>query len=315
MTNRMDLSDLLVSTRVRRLEGAEPPHRDPTLTSVRRGYYRVADVQLTGSDRYRLRILATADARRDGLVFTHASAAELWGCPQLQSDVQYVHTTVVGSARRTTAAVMVHRGIIPDGHVVELPNGLLVSSREWTAVQVAATQPLPNVLLALDHLVAGLVDSTRLSPGEVVESLVRLIPRRMKGGARAERHLRLADPRSGSAGESLSRGQMVLLGVPTPELQVHFPRGDRPGDDIVDFDWPELGVFGEFDGKAKYVDRALAQGRGPEDVLWDEKLREDRIRRHRPRGARWGWEDALSRTRLAHVLAAAGVRPQPKVSS
>lgn len=315
MTNRPDLRDLLVSTRVRRLEGAEPPHRDPTLTAVRRGYFRVADAPLTASERYRLHILATADARRDGLVFTHASAAELWGCPQLATDLRFVHATVVGSARRTTAGVKVHRGAIPDEHVVQLPGGLRTSSREWTAVQLAATQPFPNVLLALDHLLRGLVETSGREADAVVASLVGLIPPRMRGGARAERHLRLADPRSGSAGVSLSRGQMILLGVPKPELQVHFARSDQPGDDIVDFDWPDLGVFGEFDGRAKYFDPQLTQGRTPEQVLWDEKLREDRIRRHRPRGARWGWEDALSRGRLAQVLAAAGVRPLPQVSS
>lgn len=281
--------------------------------AVRRGYFRPVDAILSPSDRYRLRILATADARRDGLVFTHASAAELWGCPQMQADVAYVHVTVTGSARRTTAGVKVHRGAIPDTHVIRLASGLAVASREWTAVQIAATQPMPNVLLTLDHLVRELSASTGAAAADVVDMLVSLIPARMKGGARAERHLRCADPRSGSPGESLSRAQMILLGVPMPDLQVHLARGDQPGDDIVDFDWPALGVFGEFDGRAKYFRPELAGGRSPEEVLWEEKLREDRIRRHRPRGARWGWDDAMSRPRLARVLAAAGVRPQAQV--
>ncbi len=305
---RPDPRHLLVASRVRRLEGAEPPHLDPSLMRVRRGYFRPAGIELSSGDDYRMRILATADARADGLIFTHASAAELWGCPQLRADQAYVHVTRPGSARRTTAGVKVHRGAISSEHVVET-GGLLISSPEWTAVQVAATQPLPNALLALDHLLRLIAGRTGRAPADIIDLLVDLIPERMKGCRHAERHLRLADPRADSAGESLSRGQMVLLGVPMPDLQTHFPRGDQPGDDVVDFDWPELGVFGEFDGRAKYFSPEFAAGRTPAEVVLDEKRREDRIRRHRPRGVRWGWADALSRRRLAGLLAAGGVLP------
>jgi hypothetical protein len=106
---------------------------------------------------------------------------------------------------------------------------------------------------------------------------------------------------------------MILLGVPMPDLQVHFARGDQPGDDIVDFDWPALGVFGEFDGKGKYFKEEFQGGRTPEEVLWDEKLREDRVRRHRPRAVRWDWDVAMSRRRLGAVLAAAGIRGSARV--
>jgi hypothetical protein len=311
MEEPADLHQHLVSTRVRRLEGGEPPHLDPGLDRVRRGYYRPAGEILTASELYRLRLYATAEARTEHLAFSHASAAELWGCPQLAADTALVHTTRPGKARRTSAGVAVHRSAIPDGHLVRLPDGLWVTSREWTAVQLAATLPLPNVLLPLDHLVGLLNDDPDGDPaGEaVVDRLLDLCPPQLKGGARARRNLRLADPRSGSAGESLSRGQMELLRVPRPRLQVRFARGDEPGDDVVDFDWPELGVFGEFDGKAKYFRSELTDGRTPEEVLWEEKLREDRIRRHRPRAARWGWDVAMSRARLGSVLARAGVLP------
>ena len=120
--------------------------------------------------------------------------------------------------------------------------------------------------------------------------------------------------RSGSAGESLSRGQMAVLGVPMPDLQVRLPRIDERGEDIVDFDWPELETFGEFDGEGKYFDPELAGGRTPQEVLREEKMREDRVRRHRRHGVRWGWKDALSRPRLAQILARAGIVPIRKVS-
>lgn len=222
--------------------------------------------------------------------------------------------TQPGRARRTTSGVRVHRGAVPDEHLVTLPSGLVVTSRAWTSVELAASGTLPGVLLPLDHLLRDLVEAGDADADDVREMLVSLVPPRMKGSERAKRHLRLASPLSGSAGESLSRGQMVLLGVPMPELQARFPRGDRPGDDVVDFDWPELDAFGEFDGEGKYFAPELTDGRTPQQVLWDEKAREDRIRRHRRRGARWGWSDAMSRHRLGQILARAGIQPLPKVS-
>jgi hypothetical protein len=302
-----DAPDPLVSTREHRLEGGDPPHLDPALARVRRGYYRAAG-QPIGPDRlYELRIMATARARTSPLVFSHASAAALWGCPQLAADTALVQVTCPGRARRTTARVQVHRSALPDEDTVVLPNGLLVTSRARTAVDVAASGRLPDVLLPLDYLVRALVEELGESVEGVREHLAGLVPVGVRGRSRALRNLAVADPRSGSAGESLSRGQMILLGVAMPELQVSFAHDG--GEDVVDFDWAELGVFGEYDGRAKYVDPAFTQGRSPEAVLWAEKDREDRIRRVRPVGARWGWSDALSCARLGRILARAGVEP------
>jgi len=314
MSTVSDPREPLVSTRVRRLEGGEPPHLDRDLSRVRRGYFRPAAITLNASEQHRLRIEATADARTSPLIFSHASAAVLWGSPQLNAELSYVHATLPGSARRTTAGVRMHRGAVPDEHIVTLPSGLLVTSPMWTAMQVAASGRLPNVLLPLDHLVRLVAEQRAAEPGDVIEELISLVPPRMKGGAPAVRHLQLADPRSGSAGESLSRGQMVLLEVPMPDLQVPFARGDAPGSDIVDFDWPELETFGEFDGDGKYFEEEYTQGRTPAEVLRAEKAREDRVRRHRPHGVRWGWKDALSRARLGEILARAGITPRRKVS-
>lgn len=310
----MDATDpatLLVSARQRRLEGAEPPHTDGGIERVRRGYYRPAGDGLSTSQLYRLRIHATLAARTEQLVFSHVSAAELWGCPLLAVDTPFVHATRPGKARRTSANVRMHRARIPDGHVLELEDGMLVTSPAWTAVQVAAASSLPNVLLPLDHLLARLNSDPIGDPPAVgvVEELLALVPIGMRGADRARRHLHLADARSGSAGESLSRGQMELLRVPRPDLQTRLPRPDGVGDDIVDFDWPRLATFGEFDGNAKYFSPDLTAGRNPRQVLWDEKEREDRVRRHRPRGIRWGWDVAMARERLGAVLAAGGVRP------
>lgn len=306
-----DLADLVVAARDLRAHAGERPDRDTSLTAIRRGFYRPASAELNQADDHLLRVLATARAREGGLVFSHASAAVLWGAPVMNAGLEYVEATQPGRPRRSTARVRMHRSPVPNEHLVELPSGLLVTSREWTAVQVAAAGVLPDVLLPLDDLVRQISHAAGCDQRAVIDALVALVPPRTRGCARAVRNLQLANALSGSAGESLSRGQMLRIGVPMPELQVRFSRIDQPGHDVVDFDWPGLDSFGEFDGQGKYFRDELRNGRTPEQVLWEEKVREDRVRRHRARAARWGWDVARSRTRLAQVLAAAGIHPTP----
>lgn len=243
-------------------------------------------------------------------MFSHASAAALWGAPLLYADMRLVHVTRPGHAQRQSAGVVVHRSALADDEVAEL-HGLLVTCRERTIVDLSTTMPWPNVLLPLDHLLHAHNPEPESDPAGrgAADELKGKLVGGMRGYAKGVAALDRADARSGSAGESLSRGQMYLLRVPIPDLQVSFPRGDQPGEDIVDFDWPTLGRFGEFDGKGKYFRKELAGDRSPEEVLWDEKLREDRIRQHRPFGIRWGWDVAMSRPRLAALLARGGVLP------
>ena len=45
----------------------------------------------------------------------------------------------------------------------------------------------------------------------------------------------------------------------------------------TDFAWPAYGLFGEFDGRGKYL-RSFKPGQSVTDVVLAEKAREDRIR-------------------------------------
>ena len=99
---------------------------------------------------------------------------------------------------------------------------------------------------------------------------------------------------------------MHILGCPPPMLQVRFPRGDG-GVDVADFDWPDHHAFGEFDGFGKYVKEEFTKGRSIQEVVADEKARENRIRKHRSFGARWDWPIAQQPHLLAKELADAGI--------
>ena len=100
---------------------------------------------------------------------------------------------------------------------------------------------------------------------------------RWPGTRRAREVLDLADPRAESPLESLVRLALHDSGFPPPELQVWIGR------DRVDLYWPEHGVVVEADGRVKYT----------ADDRWDEKKREQRLRRSVRLVERVTWSDVL----------------------
>ena len=58
----------------------------------------------------------------------------------------------------------------------------------------------------------------------------------------------------------------------------------------VDFYWKEQKTVGEFDGKIK-DGRLLKPGQRSEDVIFDEKVREDAVRDLNLQVVRWLWAD------------------------
>ncbi|WP_374009683.1 hypothetical protein [Leifsonia sp. LS-T14] len=128
----------------------------------------------------------------------------------------------------------------------------------------------------------------------------------MRGHRRALDVIDLADERSGSPLESVSRLAMHTAGVPQPELQTPFR--DAAGlIGYVDFYWSDFGVVGEADGDLKYLDPALRGGRTADRVVLDEKIREDRLRALGLRVVRWRWATARDPRSLAALLSSAGV--------
>lgn len=118
-----------------------------------------------------------------------------------------------------------------------------------------------------------------------------------------------ADGRAESPGESVSRLQLHRLGFREIDLQVAV-EGPRGVDYQVDIGLRDVKTFWEFDGEVKYRDESLRRGRAIEDVLLDEKRREDWIRgRTQWRLCRGGFADIATPEILAARLSAFGVRP------
>jgi hypothetical protein len=64
---------------------------------------------------------------------------------------------------------------------------------------------------------------------------------------------------------------------------------------------------GEADGRAKYFDDELTRGKSLKQILYAEKIREDRIRALGPGFSRWDWDIGMNPRRPKPFLLAAGL--------
>ena len=233
-------------------------------------------------------------------VYALESAAAVWGLPAIEPWPAHVSRLANGPRTRGSRLVRVHAGA-PAEPVAA--HGVLVTGVARTVVDLARTGSLARGLAAADHALRHQLCTRSQLMGAAAE-----VPARVKGRPRALLVAELADARSMSPGESLSRATMFRLNLPKPDLQVAVD--DIEGlVGIADFGWP--GVVGEFDGRRKYGVAPDADPTRAAEVLWREKRREDRFRRL-VRMARWTWADAQDGSRLAGILGEQGIRPQPR---
>lgn len=285
-----------------------------TLVRLARGSFLAGSTwaALDHDARYRARLHAVATALADGDLLSDVSALALWRLPAISAWPTTVHCVGPRHDWGRRAGVLVrHTTTRPDpGAVID---GLPVTSLARTVIDTAAREPLAAGLMAADAALRGLDGPWFSRPAISRDDLLReaeRVPVR-RGRSRALLVAKLADARAESAGESLLRASIHLLGLPMPELQREF-RGDSERRYSVDCYWPDQQFVLEFDGRAKYLDPALRGGRSAEQVVVDEKEREDEIRPQVRGMARVGWSVAAAPWRLEARLRAAGFRFPPR---
>jgi len=308
------------------------------LVRIRRGYYVEIARWLDAKpwDRFAWSLAAAARAIPE-LLFCRETAAFAMGVPVLHAPV-YVECVAANpsrSGKRPSTLTVMGRsaearqvraqggfplryfaGPVPDS---KLAGEFKCTGLSRTALDVAFSSPLSRSLVMADGIArrlwneGGLHQRGRLlDVGEIAAS-VHSHPHEA-ARRRAELVLSLASPLPESAGESYSRAAFEYLGFEQPELQHDF--SDIDGFiGRSDFWWPAggsgsgRGVVGEFDGKAKYTDAGLRIGASPEEILYKEKLREDRIRALGFGFVRWGWTHVENPERLRRKLLDAGLKP------
>jgi hypothetical protein len=214
-------------------------------------------------------ILATLPQLREDAVLSHGSAAVVHGLPTWAGALARVHLTrprTGGGVQR--GVVRIHTSDLAD-HDIAVVHGVRVTSLARTVADLGRTLPIEESVAAGDRALAlGLVpaDLDRVVTGQ----------RGWPGVPRARRMAALIDGLAESPGESVGRVRCWQAGLPMPKLQ-YVVR--RQGVEIArcDFCWEEQHTLGEFDGKIKYG-RLLRPGQRIEDVVYEEKLREDALR-------------------------------------
>jgi hypothetical protein len=238
---------------------------------VRHGAYTSAQTWAALDDRGRrhLACLAVLRSGRSHALLSHTSAAEYLGAPVLTPPTDVHITRTDGRAGRRAAGVAQHRGVV-NVEDVTLRNGLPLTSGTRTALDVTTIENTERSLV----IVNGLFHLGESSPALARRRLETI--QHWPNTLHTDLVLRLADGRCASAGESRSYFLCWAQGLPMPDLQV--PIRNREGRIIawVDFAWPKLGAFMEFDGLVKYR-RLVKPGESPSDVVIREKRREELI--------------------------------------
>ena len=285
------------------------------LLRLRHGVYvdRARWMNLHFWQQYRLRVEAAAESLQSPTIFSHHSGASVWGIPTILKG-QPVHAlTTFRGGGRSRAGVRRHR-VESDMAEVQEVEGLLVTSRIATVLDIAAFVPFAEAVVPLDHVLKP--DPVRSLAACTKAELLDALPGRYPSAVetRVRTVIAFADPASGSPGESYSRGLIHVSGFAPPALQYEV-RSSTGRVAYSDFYWEGSRTVGEFDGVAKYQRDEFLQGRTPGQVVVDEKVREDRIRATGRNVVRWTWSVLWKPGALDGLLSQAGVPRRRRPSS
>ena len=246
-----------------------------TWTRVRNGAYCSTErwEAFDELERHRRRARAVLHAHGDAVALSHVSGLLMRpGCAIWGVDLSRVHVTRRdGRSGSVEPDVVHHQGAITD-HEIELVDGLPVVAEARCLVETVARNRLePGVVLTDSVFHAG-----RVTPDAYAR--VASLTRGRQGSRTVDMTFRLADGRAESAGESRARYLYWSQGLPRPEVQFMVRDVDGRLVGITDLAWPAQRLIVEFDGRIKYG-RLLLPGQHPGDVVWQEKRREDDLRR------------------------------------
>jgi hypothetical protein len=263
--------------------------------------------ELGPRERYLLRIRAVAETRRNRPVISHWSAAAVHGLPMIAEWPSSVHVTQpLARGSRSRNGVVRHSLRLEEPDVIEI-DGMLVTTIARTLLDVAAVAPQAASVAMVDFALH--VDrfgrrGPLVTQDELLELWESSLP--FRGHVRSRDVIEFGETAADTPLESVSRVNMRKIGCPRPLLQAQF----RDADGFIgesDFYWEDCRVVGEADGDRKYLDEAFRSGRTPEQVLLDEKVREDRIRALGNGFGRWRWTTANDPAALRRKLLATGL--------
>jgi len=245
---------------------------DGVLVRLRPGAYsdkRNHD-SLDAAGRHGLMARAVYLQARTDVVLSHVSGVPEYDAPTWGLDLTDVHVTRPDEkAGRHEAGVHQHSGKLRVGDVVDR-HGMRVMAPTRLALEVTTVASAEAGLVVVNHF----LHTEMTTKDELLDryAVMEQWPNTLRTGLVLHR----ADARIETVGESRAWHLILTAGLPPPIPQYEIR--DERGNVIhrVDFAWPELGVFLEFDGKVKY-EKYLKPGQRASDVVIAEKKRERRI--------------------------------------
>ena len=239
---------------------------------VRRGCYveRSMWEQAHDDARYQFRVRAALLAQHRDALASHGSAAVLLGMPIRPRWQEVVHVTRPGVAgSRTENGVKHHLAAFDDADLTTV-EGLRSLNLARTAVDIGREHGFEDGVVAAD---------AALRLGVARRNLLRALEKMTcwPHVTRARAAVRVADGGAQNVGESLLRLMVLELDIGVPETQFRVVEGSR----WADVDLRVGRHLFEFDGRIKYVGRQAGgvAEKPVTEVLWDEKRREDWLRR------------------------------------
>lgn len=291
--------------------------------------------EFRGEARLAARTIAIAHLHKPRpTVFSHESAAALWGLPLYRLDSLRTHAlTNPDRPSRSSKSLLRHPHEIRGEEIAELA-GVHVTSLGRTVRDLGRSADAELALACADAAARRIFETGQAADGSGWDAVnewradeLELLARQgaVPGAAQAREILRFADPRADSVLESVSRLYLKQLKLP---FRIHVPVIGRNGANYrVDFellghaetthvetmyDALTESVFCEVDGRVKYTDEGILAGRSISEALIAEKEREDDIRGVTgKRVIRWGAKHLESVDTLAARLVNFGI-PIPK---
>ena len=246
--------------------------RRQVLHRIRHGAYTWGDHWDSLEPRGRRDLVRRAVLRnaRTPTLLAGPDAAEILGAPVWDMGDETHVSRLDQKADRRVAGRIPHRGSLLVGDVT-IRDGLPITAGTRTALDVISIAPDQEHALVI---VDGLLHARETTP-ELLEQAAAALAH-VPGSLAVPRVLGCADGRHESAGETRSAAMFRRGQLPRhlPQYEVH----DRSGRVIarLDFAWPELKVWVEFDGKEKYL-RYRRPGESVADAVLREKRREELI--------------------------------------
>ncbi|MBN9613531.1 MAG: hypothetical protein J0H64_08760 [Actinobacteria bacterium] len=300
-------------------------HRGELLRILQGRYVFATDWEaLNGEDRHLLRALAVDAGAVGSPVFSHFTSALLHGLPLLRFDLTRVHisssrapdTPAQGQQKAPSPsdgsrARVIRHHRLADTNDLARTGGLVHTSLIRAVVEVTRTAPFAAGVVCADAALRRLVRMDDLATETARTRLLAHLDTLpgAPGTARARRVLRFASALAESPLESLSRLQLARLGFEILE-QVAVPaRRGRPY--RLDFELIGRRCFVEADGKVKYTDEDMLNGRTANEKVFEEKRRGDWISGVTGKSVlHIGWPDAQAPRALGSTLRSFGV-PSP----